>query len=264
MAERLEVIRARPELILDWWGGIGGGAEALAAAYPKARRVVVAPVNARPRGNPNAAVRPWWSPARWTSRGALDAVDENGPIPAPAQLVWANLVLHAAVDPPALMARWNTLLEVDGFAMFSCLGPATLLELRALYRRLDWPAPTPGFIDMHDLGDMLIGAGFADPVMDQETLTIRWQSAEALLADLRALGGNTASDRFPGLRTQRWRRRLLSEIEELRGEGGSIALSFEVAYGHGFKATPRRARGQATTVSLDDMRALVRADRAPR
>ena len=94
------------------------------------------------------------------------------------------MVLPFVVDPPALMARWHAVLDVEGVAAFSCLGPDTLRELRALYASLGWPAPTPTFIDMHDLGDMLVGAGFADPVLDQETLTLRWKSAEALLAEL--------------------------------------------------------------------------------
>jgi malonyl-CoA O-methyltransferase len=169
------------------------------------------------------------------------------------------MMLHAVVDPTALIARWQRLLRADGFVMFSCLGPGTLRELRTLYARLGWPAPTPGFVDMHDFGDMLVHAGFADPVMDQETLTLRWSNPRALLAELRLLGGNTAPDRFAGLRTRRWRDRLERELESLAAPDGTLGLSFEVAYGHAFKAAPRLRAGEATTVSLDDMRAMVRA-----
>jgi malonyl-CoA O-methyltransferase len=158
-----------------------------------------------------------------------------------------------------LIERWHGLLRVDGFVMFSCLGPGTLRELRALYARLGWPAPTPGFIDMHDLGDMLVHAGFADPVMDQETLTLQWDSPGALLAELRSLGTNAAPDRIAGLRTPRWRERLERELESLAGPDGKIGMSFEVAYGHAFKAGPRIRPGESTTVSLDDMRSMVRA-----
>ncbi len=113
---------------------------------------------------------------------------------------------------------------------------------------------------MHDLGDMLVQAGFADPVMDQETLTLRWRSAAALLAELRTLGANAAPDRFDGLRTPRWRARLERALESLADADGTIGMSFEVAYGHAFKAAPRvRGGGEATTVSLDDMRAMVRS-----
>jgi malonyl-CoA O-methyltransferase len=168
-------------------------------------------------------------------------------------------MLHAQRDPPALFARWHELLQTDGFVMFSCLGPGTLAELRGLYARLGWPAPAADFVDMHDLGDMLVHAGFADPVLDQETLTLHWASAHALLLELRTLGTNAAPGRFAGLRTPRWRERLLHELESLAGPDGRLRLSFEVAYGHAFKAAPRVRSGEPTTLSLDAMRAMVRS-----
>jgi malonyl-CoA O-methyltransferase len=48
----------------------------------------------------------------------------------------------------------------------------------------------------------------------------------------------------------------------LRGRGGKLELSFEVAYGHAFRAAPRLRPGEATSISLDDMRAMVRAPRS--
>jgi malonyl-CoA O-methyltransferase len=114
---------------------------------------------------------------------------------------------------------------------------------------------------MHDLGDMMMQAGFADPVMDQETLTLRYASAQAALDELRTLGGNTSPDRMQGLRTPRWRRLLERELDALRGADGKLGLSFEVAYGHAFKVAPRLRVGEATTVSLEDMRAMVRSGR---
>jgi len=173
--------------------------------------------------------------------------------------VWANMMLHASVDPAALIARWHRALGVDGFVMFSCLGPGTLRELRALYQQLGWSSPTPAFVDMHDFGDMLVQAGFADPVMDQETLTVRWNDPETLLRELRALGRNTHPDRPTGLRTPRYRARLVQALDALRSGDGSIGLSFEVAYGHAFKAAPRLRADRPTTVSLEDMRAMVRS-----
>ena len=135
----------------------------------------------------------------------------------------------------------------------------SLQGLRDAYARQQWPAPCAPFVDMHDLGDMLVHAGFADPVMDQETLTLRWSDPQALLAELRGLGGNTAPDRMEGLRTPRWQAQLVRELESIAAPDGSIGLSFEVAYGHAFKAAPRLRAGEATTVSLEDMRAMVRS-----
>ncbi|MBC8055042.1 MAG: biotin synthase, partial [Rhizobiales bacterium] len=229
-----------------------------AAAYPKAQQLRVEPDPAWALRSRAQTQRPWWRAVPWGGGEPAVALETDEIAPG-AGLVWANMMLHAVVDPVALIERWHGLLRVDGFVMFSCLGPGTLRELRALYAGLGWPMPTPGFVDMHDLGDMLVQAGFADPVMDQETLTLRWPNPQALLAELRTLGGNAAPDRACGLRTPRWRARLERELAGLAAPDGSIGLSFEIAYGHAFKAAPRLRAGEATTVSLDDMRAMVRS-----
>jgi malonyl-CoA O-methyltransferase len=257
MADKLQVILHQPERVVDWWSALGAGAQLLAQAYPKAQRTLVEPDAAWAARSLELARRPWWSAGRWTG-GTVEVVTADAPIAPGAGLVWANMMLHAIVDPTVLIERWQGLLRADGFVMFSCLGPGTLRELRTVYGELGWPAPTPGFIDMHDLGDMLVQAGFADPVMDQETLTLRWSTPRALLEELRSLGGNTAPDRFVGLRTPRWRARLEDALERRAAPDGSIGLSFEVAYGHAFKAAPRLRPGE-TKVSLDDMRAMVRS-----
>ena len=258
MAEKLEVILLQPERVIDWWSALGAGAPLLEAAYPKAAQWRIEPDAAWLARSRVAAQRPWWRAARWTG-GEISVFQEDADLPPGAGLVWANMMLHAVVDPVALIERWHALLRVDGFVMFSCLGPGTLRELRSLYARLGWPSPTPGFVDMHDLGDMLVQAGFADPVMDQETLTLTWPTAEALLKELRTLGANAAPDREQGLRTPRWRDRLEAELTRIAASDGSIGMSFEVAYGHAFKAAPRLKSGETTTVSLDDMRAMVRS-----
>ena len=178
-----------------------------------------------------------------------------------AQLVWANMMLHGVPDPAEVMRRWRDALAVDGFLMFSTLGPDTLRSLRALYADAGWgPAHAP-FVDMHDLGDMLVQAGFADPVMDQEQLTLTWPDADALLGELRSLGGNADSGRASGLRTPRWRRRLGEAPEGLRGADGRLRLEFEVVYGHAWRVAPKPRVAAQTAVGLDEMRAMVRAGR---
>ena len=261
LGERLLPMRATPARMIDWWASVGGGAAALKAAYPKAERVAVEPsiaaaaIVARP-----PAARPWWSVTRAATTAALHDDADDAAI-GRAQLVWSSMALHFAPDPPALFARWHRLLDVEGLVVFSCLGPGTLRELRSLYAACGWPSPTPDFVDMHDLGDMLVNAGFAEPVLDQETLTLRWKNAEALLAELHQLGGNTAPDRVPGLRTPAWRRRLLDALAARAAADGSIALGVEVAYGHGFKVAPRLRAGEPVAVPLEDMRAMVRSRR---
>jgi malonyl-CoA O-methyltransferase len=259
LVERLAPIRLQPRRIVEWWPGPGGGDDVVRAAYPRAERVAVEPDAAWAARRRAAERRPWWA----FGGAAATVVEESADDAAigRAQLVWANMALHLVVDPPALIARWLRLLDIEGVAVFSCLGPGTLRELRELYAASGWPPPTPGFIDMHDLGDMLVDAGFAEPVLDQETITLRWQSADALLAELAQLGGNTHPDRHPGLRTPAWRRRLVAALAERADRDGSIGLAVEVAYGHGFKPPPRLRADAPVSVSLDDMRAMVRRQR---
>ena len=263
MAQRLQVIRLQPERIVDWWSFLGASGELLALAYPRAQRIAVEPNAALMQRSRDLNKVAWWSPRRLRAV-EVEVRAEADELPRSAQLLWANMMLHAVQDPPALMARWQSALSADGFVMFSCLGPDTLRQLRELYARLEWPAPTIDFVDMHDLGDMLLHAGFADPVMDQETLTLNWASPQALLDELRSLGGNVSPQRPAGLRTPRWRARLERELDALRGPDGRLSLRFEIAYGHAFKAAPRLQAGAPTTVSLDDMRALVRSGAAKR
>jgi malonyl-CoA O-methyltransferase len=262
MAERLEIIRIQPHAVLDWWGFAGAGAGLLSKAYPAASRFVVEPTEALRERSRQALKAPWWSPQRW--RGVAPQVLTPDEVAAGSvQLVWANMMLHASVDPAALITRWQRALSVDGFVMFSCLGPGSLRQLRDLYQRLGWPPAMAELVDMHDLGDMLVRAGFADPVMDQEVLSLSWENPQACLRELRSLGANASPDRFAGLRTPRWRERLLAELAAMAAPDGRIHMEFEVAYGHAFKAAPRVPLSAETTVSLDDMRAMVRT-KSPR
>jgi malonyl-CoA O-methyltransferase len=257
MAQRLTVIRLQPERIIDWWAGAGAADELLAQAYPRAQRIAVEASSAWQQRTTAQRQNPWWSAKRWTS--PPQPVLLEGTSPPKSQLLWSNMMLHAAIDPVAVIERWHGLLEAGGFLMFSCLGPGSLLGLRQVYQQRLWPAPAVDFVDMHDLGDMLVRAGFADPVMDQELLTLTWATPEALLDELRLLGGNAHPSRFAGLRTPGWKRQLLQSLELLRGPDGCLQLHFEISYGHAFKAAPRVKVASEARISVDDMRTMARS-----
>ena len=257
MAERLPVIRQAPENWLDWWGFTGAGAAAVQAVWPQARRSVVEPSAALAQRSRSAGGLAWWSLLQRRRHAATPVLMPQQVAPAQAGMLWANLVLHTQADPPQALAEWHRALAVDSFLMFSTFGPDTLAELRALYAEAGWPAPHPPFADMHDVGDALVQAGFADPVMDQERLQLTWTSPQALLAELRSLGGHLGRERFAGLRTPRWRQALLAALQRRADAQGRIMLGFELVYGHAYKAAPRPARGELATVSLDRLRATL-------
>ena len=255
MAERLALIRAQPRTLIDWWSLHGASRDLLRRAYPQARVVrvesdLLPPQQASPRSR-------WGRPRAESS----ETVAPHALAAGRADLLWANMMLHLAGDPQAQMRQWHQALAVDGFLMFSTFGPGSLAGLRRVYAALGWPSPHAPFVDMHDLGDMLVQAGFADPVMDQETLTLTWPDAGALLRELRTLGGNADPARAAGLHTPRWRERLCRELQALQGSDGRLRLDFEVVYGHAFRVPVRPAVGGQTSVALDDMRAMVRAGR---
>jgi malonyl-CoA O-methyltransferase len=174
------------------------------------------------------------------------------------------MALHTAADPQALIARWHRLLATGGFLMFSCFGPDTLKELRALYRQQGWPGASHDFTDMHDWVDMLAGAGFAQPVMDMERIVLTWPGAAAALAELRGLGRNLHPARFTALRGRAWLADLHAALPRWAsaedGEG-RIALTFEIIYGHAFKPAPRAGLSAESVVSLSQMRSMLRQNR---
>ncbi|MCZ8032282.1 MAG: class I SAM-dependent methyltransferase [Pseudomonadota bacterium] len=265
MGERLPVIRLQPTLVLDWWAAAGGGRDVLARAYPRARVVAVEPDGAAAVGASAAPQPRRW--LRWSLRARPEPEVQTvsalaaGP-PGQAGLVWANMTLHHVADPQNEMRHWHRALQVDGFLMFSTLGPGSLALLRDVYRDAGWPPPHAPFVDMHDLGDMLAEAGFADPVMDQEPLTLTYDDPARLLAELRGLGGNADPARAAGLRTPRWRARLLAALRE-RAAGGRIGLGFEVVYGHAFRPAPRLRVDAEARLAPEELLAMARAGRRP-
>jgi malonyl-CoA O-methyltransferase len=262
MAERLGVIKLQPPAIADWPAHTGASRGLLRQAYPAAQLLAVEPDAARRDASAAALARPWWSPERWRE-GAAQVLTPEQLGAGQVQLLWSNMALHLAADPQALFAAWHRALAVDGFLMFSTLGPGSLTTLRNLYAAQGWGDAFAPFVDMHDLGDMLVEAGFADPVMDQETLTLTWPDAGRALDELRSLGGNMATTRMPGLRTPRWRQRLLEALsaQAAQAADGRIALEFEIVYGHAFRPLPRPRVGAETRLPLDDLRAMVRSGR---
>ena len=202
---------------------------------------------------------PWWNPLKLRAAKAQVAHPAQ-----PVGMLWANMALHHAADPQALIGQWLALLEVGGFLMFSCLGPETLREMRAVYAAQGWPPPSHAFTDMHDWGDMLVEAGFAEPVMDMERITLSFSTPQSLLAEMRTLGRNLSLARFSGLRTPAWRAALYEALRQGLADpadGGRLKVSFEVIYGHAFKPAPRFAAKPQTNIDLESLRRAAKATR---
>lgn len=231
MLERLDYVKITPRRILDAGSGPGREARALLRRY-RGARVIALDFSLAMLPKPGLL-------ERLTGRGALAVCADFTRLPIESQaveLVWSNMALHWS-EPLAAFREFERALAPEGLLMFSTLGPDTLKELRASAGR----ERIHPFIDMHDLGDMLVAAGFSSPVMDMEIVTFTYSPAQRLLEDLRASGQTCArADRGRGLAGRAFGKRLREEL--------SPRASFEVVYGHAWKA--RATREEAKTVRV--------------
>jgi malonyl-CoA O-methyltransferase len=244
MDERLELLRLAPQRVLDVGSGTGFGARLLRARYPGAS-VIELDLSA-------AMLRQSQRHAGWLRRsvhrltGVLEprvcADAERLPFGTAAfDLVWSNLALQWLGEPQDALAELYRVLRPGGACFFSTLGPDTLKELRAAYAQADAGVHVHRFIDLHDYGDMLVHARFADPVMDMEQLTLTYTDVESLLRELTAAGaGNVDPGRGQGLTGRATHARMKQAYEAHRREG-RLPATFEVVYGHAWRGQSRTA-----------------------
>jgi len=249
MLQRLDYVKVAPRRVLDAGCGPGRWTRALGERYAAAQVIALdySPAMLRAAGARGFL-------ARLLGRAAHPVCADFQRLPLAAAgvgLVWSNMALHWAADAAAALGEFHRVLAVEGLLMFSTLGPDTLGGLRAAAGE----ARVHRFADMHDLGDLLVAAGFADPVMDMERVTLVYADGEALLADLRASGQTCAlAARGRGLAGRGFRAALGAALAAQRRDGG-LAVVYEVVYGHAWKPAPTRAA---------DGRAIVRFERAQR
>ena len=234
LLERLQYFPLEPRVIIDLGAGTGRGAAALRARFPRAR--VIAVDLAFPMVQEARRRQRFWR--------RYDCVCADGcALPFAAQsidLVYCNLMLQWCAEPAQLFEQLQRVLRPGGLLLFSSFGPDTLQEIRTAFAHADGHTHTNRFTDMHDIGDMLVAAGFADPVMDMEQLTLTYSDASALMRELKHLGAtNVTRGRPHGLMGRgRWQR-ALAALEAMRRDG-RIPATFEVVYGHAWKGEPRR------------------------
>lgn len=231
LLERLDLVRIDPAIALDAGAGTGAVAIALAQRYPNARVLALdfalpMLVQRWPHRSPVARLLRPAAPG-WPVCGQL----ERAPFAAASvDLVCSNLALQWSDAPAQVLAELQRLLRRGGLLMFTTLGPDSLQELRAAS-----PASVHAFADMHDVGDLLVRSGFADPVMDMEYLTLTYADLPSLLRDLRRSGCASArSDAPRGLRGRAWRARLDAAYQP-HARDGRLPATFEVVYGHAWK-----------------------------
>lgn len=248
MDERLDYIRIAPRRVLDLGCGTGADLLRLAERYPDADLLGLdfalpmlarSHLRTRPRHSPMGGLLRRLLGATAHAMPALAADASALPVArASVSLVWSNLMLPALHDPLPAFQEVHRVLETGGLLMFSTLGPDTLRELRgALSDRTG--ERVHRFIDMHDIGDALVQAGFSDPVMDMEMVTLTYTGLDELFHDLQASGSNNAASSRPrGLSGKQAWAEARARYEQLRS-AGRLPATFEVIQGHAWKSAPK-------------------------
>jgi malonyl-CoA O-methyltransferase len=243
LLERIDMMRLEPKRIADFGCGAGNALALLSKRYPKAQLLgldLSQEMLRQASGSGNA-----WRAMRRAMGGMIpglavgsDAVEwiqadfAQPPLaPASIDLLYSNAALHFSSDPAKVIAGWANLLREGGLLLFSCFGPDTLKELRTV-----WPHAAESFVrltDMHDLGDMLMGAGLAAPVMEMESLTLTYPDVDTLLAELGVLSCHPAGPTQRGLsgRQARDQIRRAASAGTMRADGRH-GVTVEVVTGH--------------------------------
>ncbi|CAG0961734.1 malonyl-CoA O-methyltransferase [Burkholderiales bacterium] len=252
LLERLDYVRLAPSRVLDAGCGTGYALCALRERYPAARLIALDLAEAMLQAAREKAGAWRRLRERWRGAGSAYVCGDLAALPlAPhcCGLIFSNAALQWCNDPPKVFSECLRVLEVGGLFTFSTFGPDTLQELREAFRAADGATHVSRFLDMHDLGDMLSQAGFADPVMDREVLTLTYDTARDMMRDLKAIGGHNATAGRPrGLFGARRWAAMVEALETFR-HAGKLPATYEVIYGHAWKPEPK---------ALPDGRAIMR------
>jgi malonyl-CoA O-methyltransferase len=242
LLERLDWVQLQPRRVLDLGTGTGKALAALAARYPEAEifGLDLTPAMLRVAGRDPALLLVCADAAR---------------LPFPDQsldLVFSSLAIHWSPALDQVLGEVRRVLRHPGLFTFTTPGPASYRELRRAWGAVDDTPHVIPFPEMRALGDGLVRAGLAEPVMDTDTLTLKYREFGQLVADLRATGTTNASTgRRPGLTGRQAWSRLAAAYEEERGADGLLPATVEVVFGQAWApGTPRRRRAPDDEIAV--------------
>jgi len=250
LLERVEFKRREPGVILDLGCGTGSASRSLATQFQQANVIALD-----------------WAPAMLAivgagSIGGVSRLCANmHAIPLAARsvdLVFSSLALQWSYDLPAIFREFRRIMKPDAMLIFTCFGPDTLFELKQAWRAVDDLPHVNDYPDMHDIGDELLAAGFREPVMDAERLTLEYPDVMSLMRELKGIGAhNVASKRLHGLTGKTRLQGMLKAYEQYRRDDRYPA-SYEVIYGIAFapaEGQPMKTpEGDVATFSIDALR----------
>ena len=254
LIERLDYINYTPGVILDVGAGTGYCTSLLQKKYPKAR--VLALDIAQPMLVYARHKASWWARLRnktdylCADAEALPLADNS------VDMVFSNLTLQWVNQLEHTLCEFARVLRPGGMILFSTFGPDTLSELQQAWQAADAYTHVNTFIDLHDIGDAMLRAQLAEPVMDAERFTLTYPDVFKLMRELKAIGAhNVTLQRAKGLTGKYKLKRVESAYERFRREG-VLPASYEVVYGHAWRSV--QAQAGVASITLDQIHKPVR------
>lgn len=240
MLSRLDLVKISPQVILDAGCGTGLASHALQKRFAKSQVVSLdfaLPMLQKARAMAHASLfNQVKSLFGGTAQNLLCADIESLPLAnASVGLLWSNLAIQWVNDLDKTFQEFHRVLQSEGLLMFSTFGPDTLKELRAATSGQAGVTSVSRFIDMHDIGDALVRAGFSAPVLDVERFTLTYDDVKSVMRDLKSIGAHNATDgRSRGLLGRGFLTKLEASYEQFR-QAGKLPATFEVVYGHAWR-----------------------------
>ncbi len=224
---RLQYIRHQPASVIDIGCGTGKALKGLFKTYPRSKIIsldLACSMLQRARQRYGLLRK----------KRMVNADMERMPFADDSfDLLFSNLALPWVNDLGGTLHEFARIGRSGSLLMFATLGPGTLQELRESWFEIDQNPHVHQFIDMHDVGDAMMAAGFSQPVVDAETIRLEYQEFRQIIADLKNTGASNADKyRSKGLTTPAQFKRLEQCYRQSGYDGGKFIASYEVVYGH--------------------------------
>ena len=249
LLERTAFNRHSPLRILDLGCGTGAGSAQLKRTFRKAQVVSL---------DTSLAML---SQARHRSsmlRPLKTVCGDIGALPFAARsadMVFSNLASYWCPEPMAMFAEFRRVMRPDGMLLFSTFGPATMNELGDAWAGVDEEVELPVFPDLLEIGNALVAAGFREPVMDREMITLSYPQLDALFDELEATGTSMLVRGWGRWKTART---ALKQAYAPILKDGKYPLSFEIIYGTAFGPLDgqplKTPEGDVATFSVESLR----------
>lgn len=232
LLERLSMIKSEPKVILDVGAGTGSLTKGLQAQFPKSTIIGLDIASGMVEYAKTHTKRSFWKHQPHYVCGDMESLPFAN---QSFDLVFSNFSLQWSLSLEQSFQEFKRILKPDGALLFSTLGPLTLHELKQSWATVDNKPHVNEFMDMHDVGDLLLNTDLSNPVIDMEMITITYANIKQLLQDLKNTGARNAHRlRNPGLTSRQALAKLHLAYEQFK-QGHQFPATFEVIYGYALK-----------------------------